>query len=150
MTYVIRDDTLVITTEEENARLAQQGVIQADDVKRELERSPAFRRRNAKITKALQDTTPFEFTTALYTALELMQDRYGIAVEEDLRELDNVGVGDDARCTLSVKGVKLATALEKLVGDLGMAYVVEGEYILITAPKREAPKEDGGKTTQRP
>lgn len=134
--YVIRDDTLVITSEKESRRLAQQGVIHADDVKRELERSPAFRRKKAKIVSDLEDLTQIEFrATPLGKAIDSIQKRHGIAIEIDVRELDNVGIRDDVPCTLSVKGVKLATALDKLLGDLGLTYVVENEYILIRPAK---------------
>lgn len=145
ITYVIRDGTLVITTREESRRLAQQGGIHAEDVKRELEKSPAFRRKNAKIVKSLQGSTQIEFNAAYLTSVvDFITKRHGIPIEFDTRELDNLGVETLAPCTLSVKGVKLATALDKLVGDLGLTYVVEGEYILITAAKKAVPKENNG------
>ena len=103
-------------------------------------------RKNAKIVNVLQDSTQIEFSsTPLYRVVKFIKDRHGIPIELDWREIDNGGVGTDARCTLNVRGVKLASALDKLVGDLGLTYVVEGEYILITVAKKAAPAEDKGK-----
>jgi hypothetical protein len=146
-TYVIRDDTLVITSQVEAQRLARQGVIHADDVKRELEQSPAFRRKKAKIVDHLEDLTQIEFkATPLYKLVDSIQERHGVVIVRDDRAICDVW-DDEPRCTLSVKGVKLATALHKLVGDLGLRYVVEGEYILITVAKEHAPPAPSADTT---
>ena len=136
LTYVIRDDTLVITSQEEGQRLARQGVIHADDVKRELEQSPAFRRRRRSSRRPCRiPLNSISMQRRFGLAVDFIKTRYGIPIELDTRELDNVDDRIfDARCTLR-KGVKLASALDKMLVPLGLTYVAAGEYILITAPE---------------
>jgi hypothetical protein len=146
MTYVIQDENLVITSQDEGERLARQGLIYADDVKRELEQNPAFHRRCAKLTKTLQDTTLLDFDAApLFLAVNFIRTRYAISIEVDTRELDDINDRIiEARCTFK-KGVKLTSALDKMLAPLGLTYVDCGEYILVTAPKKPAPKEENGR-----
>jgi beta-lactamase regulating signal transducer with metallopeptidase domain/Leucine-rich repeat (LRR) protein len=140
LTYVICDDALVITTAEEGRRLAQQGVIMAEEVNREFEKSRPDKSANLKIASALHDDTQLHFTAAPLTkVVDFLRDQHAVPIEFDERGLAAVGVRPDVPCTLDMKGLTLAAALNKLLGDLGLTYVVEDEVILITPPKKDSP-----------
>lgn len=141
LTYVLRDDALVITTEEEGRRLAQQGVVGRDEVQRELTKSTAFTAANRRIRSALQADSRMDAQAPLNNVVDFLEDQHEILIEIDERGLASVGVKPDVICTLNLKQVPLASVLDKLLGELGLTYVVDDEVLLITAPKKGVPVE---------
>lgn len=146
LTYVIRDEAVVITTAEEGRRSAHQGIIHADEVKREFEKRAVFRRAKEKISSALREITQLEFIgTPLADIVVFLRDQHDIAIEFDERGLAAVGVKTDVRCTQNLKGVSLDQALTKLLGELGLTHAIDDEVLLITPAKKAAPAEKSGK-----
>lgn len=135
VTYVVRYDVLVITTKEEARRLMQQGVIDAEEVERESANDGQTIRaqRVAKTVNTLTEGTRCEFTaTPLAKAVAQLNEQHGILIEIDHAALAKAGIRPDVRCTANMKNVPLATALRKLLGEVGLTYAVHGESILIT------------------
>jgi hypothetical protein len=135
LTYVIGEEALIITTAEEGQRLARQGKIGAEEVRREF-------LENSRIMWRLRDEAQLQFiATPLEDAVVFLETQHGISIGIDRPGLAAAGIQPDVRCTVNVKGVPLATALRKLLGDAGLTYVVDDEGILITTPKKGAPAE---------
>lgn len=64
---------------------------------------------------------------------------HDVSIEFDDRGLAAAGVRPDVPVNADEKHLSLASALDKLLGPLGLSYVVDDEVILITATKRDAP-----------
>ncbi len=142
LTYVIRDDALMITTVKEGLRLAQKGIINAQEVGRELEKRGAFRRSREKSQTELLRNVRFQFAeTPLADVVAFLKEQHDILFVLDRRALAAAGIPFDVRCTLDVNDMPLGSALQKLLGEVGLTYVVEDEFILITTAKKVAPKE---------
>jgi hypothetical protein len=87
----------------------------------------------AKILAALDDKTQLEFIeTPLNQVLEFLQDMHEMSIAIDTRALDDVGVGIDVPITRSLKGISLHSALQLLLRDLDLTYIVEDEVLMIT------------------
>jgi len=139
LTYVIRDDALVITTVKEGQRLAQKGVINVEEVGREHDKRGIFRRSREKIQTELRKRTRLQFTeTPLPDVVAFLKEQHDILFVVDQRALAEAGIQPDVRCTLDVKDMPLGSALRKLLGEVGLTYVVEDEFILITTAKKNA------------
>jgi len=157
LTYVIRDDALVITTLEGGQRLAQKGIINAEEVGREFEKRETFRRSREKSQTALLRHTRFQFTeTPLADVVAFLKEQHGILFVVHKRALAAAGIQPDVRCTLDVKDMPLGSALRKLLGEVGLTYVVDDEFILITtppadpfAPPRQSVADPFGPATER-
>jgi len=142
LTYAIRDDALVITTVKEGQRLAQLGIINAEEVGREFENGWTFRRFRDKCQIELLRNTRFQFTeTPLPDVVAFLKEQHDILFVVDQRALAAAGIQPDVRCTLDVKDMPLGSALRKVLRDVGLTYVVEDEFILITKAEKDAPKE---------
>lgn len=142
LTYVITDDALLITTAEEGQRLARQGTIGEEAVSRTFQK-------DCRLVQVLQDEVRLRFTAIpLPDAVDFLRMAYDIEIDIDRRALVAAGIRRDVRCTLDVNDVPLASALQKMLGDLGLTYVVDvgddDEFITITAPKEGTPATKSG------
>jgi hypothetical protein len=134
LTYVVLDEALVITSVEEGQRLVRQGAIGANEVKRALENGPVFPARHKRLTSALQDAAPVQFiATPLEDVVEFLVDQHDVPIKIDQRALVAAGVRPAVPWTWTMPNVTLEAVLQKLVSDVGLSYVVDDEYILITA-----------------
>lgn len=132
LAHVVRDGTLVITTEAEAHQLVAAG--QALDPAA----FPALANaENAqKLAAALRAQTVLDFIqTPLEQVAEFLKDQHDVEVQVDDRGLAQAGVRYDLPVTVKIKGVPLEAALQKLCADLGTSYVVEDGMILITGRK---------------
>ena len=102
-----------------------------------------------RIAGALESLTPpFEFVeTPLTDIVDYLKEELQIIIEIDERGLVAAKVDRDIKCTLNIRGVSFASALRLLLRQVGLSYVVEDGYILVTAPGSEsnldAPKPSG-------
>jgi hypothetical protein len=88
------------------------------------------------IAKALKEPSQFEFIdTPLQDAVDTLEDVHEIQIKIDQRALDEVGIPSDSPITKSLRGLSLASALELMLRDLDLAYVVRDEVLLITTPE---------------
>jgi hypothetical protein len=138
LSYVIRDDAFVITTEDEARRLMQQGVINAEEVEHEFakQRNSIRDQRAAKTINVLLQNTRFQFTDApLTNVVPKLVEQYDIPIEIDRARLARAGISPDVRCTWNVQDVPLGIVLQKLLASVGLTYAVEQERLVIT-PRR--------------
>ncbi len=138
LSYVVRDDALVITTKDEAQRLMQQGVINADEVEHEFakQRNTSREQRAAKTVHALMQDTRCQITdTPLTKAVTQLTAQTDIPVEFDRARLARAGISPDVRCTLNVQDLPLGTVLRKLLSSAGLTYVVDCERLVIKPPR---------------
>jgi hypothetical protein len=93
-----------------------------------------------KILAELENRTQFEFEESpLSDVVSFFSDLHGINIRLDRRSLENAGVSEETPITRMLKGVSLKTALDALLKDLELSYVVEnGELVIMS---RDAAKQ---------
>jgi hypothetical protein len=68
-------------------------------------------------------------------AIDYLETLTGLAIIVDKATLDAAGVGYDAPVNTSVKNVALRTALRKLLGEVGLTYIIKDEVIRVVTPQ---------------
>jgi len=89
-----------------------------------------------KIREALAKPTRIEFNeTQFKDAVQYLADTHEINIEVDWLRIQDAptNVGPDRAVTRVLKGTSLASALNLLLGDLGVTYIIENEVLLITS-----------------
>jgi type II secretory pathway component GspD/PulD (secretin) len=120
--YVVRDNGLLIVTREK-ARLLQRWP--SGSVKSANE---------ARLTAALEHATELDFNEQpLSDVAEYLKQSHQIDVQLDRKALQAAGAGSDTPITLTVKGITLESALDLLLSDLGLTWVIHDEVLLITS-----------------
>ncbi len=98
---------------------------------------------HATIEQALSSMATVEFLeTPLSEVARYLQDTHQIPVILDKRALDDVGMGSDTPVTISMHGISVRSALNLMLKELDLTYVVRDEVLLITTPEtsqRELP-----------
>jgi hypothetical protein len=93
---------------------------------------PAERR----IEQALASPTQLEFIeTPLQDVVDHLKDFHQIEVQICCKTLDDVGVGSDTPVSTNLKGLSLRSALNLMLSELDLTYVVQNEVLLITTPE---------------
>lgn len=93
-----------------------------------------------KIEEVLEDPTQMEFNqTPFQDVVEYLIDYHGIEIQLDKKALDEAGIAADTlQVTRSLKGISLRSALELMLPQYGLTYLVRDEVLLITTPKEAA------------
>lgn len=87
-----------------------------------------------KIEAALREKTELDFVQQpLSDVIDYLSQRHDIEVQLDGRSLTDAGVGSDTPITLSLKGVTLREALQKLLDPLKLTFAVRHEVLFIAA-----------------
>jgi hypothetical protein len=96
--------------------------------------------REASIRAALNQTTSVIFTEKpFFRVIDDLQQRHDIEIELDLRALDAAFIPTDVPITSNIKNVTLRSALNLLLDNLDLTYVVQNGVLMITT-KPEAQK----------
>jgi hypothetical protein len=96
--------------------------------------------REASIRAALDQVTDVDFTEKPFSGvIDDLKQRHGIEIELDTRALDNASIPRDTPVTRSINGVTLRSALNLLLDNLDLTYVVQNGVLMITT-KEEAQK----------
>jgi hypothetical protein len=96
--------------------------------------------RDASIRAALDQKTDIKFIEKPFRSVfDDLAQRHGIEIELDIRALDDASIPRDTPVTRSIKGVTLRSALNLLLDDLDLTYVVQNGVLKITT-KAEAQK----------
>jgi hypothetical protein len=103
-------------------------------------RTPVTTRMTAKekaVLSALDSLISVRFRDSrLEDVIEYIQDRTGQSIVLDKVALEDVGVSYDSPVSVSVKGVTVRFLLRKILGDLGLTYVVKDEVIQVVSTKQ--------------
>ncbi len=102
--------------------------------------TPARNAVEMRILEQLGEDTKMPFIdTPLEDVVAFLRDQHDIPIELDTRSMDDVGLSVDTPMTRNIKGISLSSALQLLLRNLDMTYVVHGEVLLLTtvdaAPK---------------
>ena len=86
-----------------------------------------------RIQAALEEDTRLEFIEVpLGDLVEFLKDHHGINIEMDSRALDDVGIGTDVPITRNLKGISLRSALQLILDNLDLTYIIKHEVLMIT------------------
>jgi hypothetical protein len=102
------------------------------------EYEPRLEESEAVIEATLIQPTRFDFTDMpLSDVVGFIQETHQLPIQLDNKALADAGIGSDTVITRRVHGLKLCSALDLLLGELDMTYVVRDEVLLLTT-KTEA------------
>jgi hypothetical protein len=89
--------------------------------------------REASIRAALDQNTDVKFTEKpFYRVFDDLKQRHAIEIQLDLRALDDASIPIDTPVTKSIKGVTLRSALNLLLNDLDLTYVIQNGVLMVT------------------
>ena len=89
--------------------------------------------REASIRAALDQNTDVKFIEKpFYGVFDDLKQRHGIEIQLDHRALDDANIPLNTPVTKSIKGVTLRSALNLLLDDLDLTYVVQNGVLKIT------------------
>lgn len=95
-------------------------------------------RAEAAIEAALKSTTQLEFIeTPLQDVIDYLKDKHQIEIQLDKKAMEDAGIGTDTPVTKNLKNVTLRSALNMMLRELGLAWTIENEVLLITTAERE-------------
>ena len=96
------------------------------------QRGPA----DKKIEESLNSPTTFEFVeTPLNKVAEYLAARHHIKVELDKTAMADVGIALDTPVTKNLKGISLRSALQLMLSELKLTYIIQDGELLITTPE---------------
>ena len=98
---------------------------------------PPLNANEAKIVAALDDKTELEFVDQpLSDVIDYLKERHGIEIQLDNKALTDAGLGTDAPITKNIKGIRLESALDLMLNELDMTYLVCHEVLFLTSKKQ--------------
>jgi hypothetical protein len=91
-----------------------------------------------RIRRALTSHTEIDFLdTPLRDALNYLKDHHAIQIWPNEQAMTDEGIAIDTPVTLSIRGVRLESALDLLLRPLHLDYVIEDEVLKITTHEQE-------------
>ncbi len=95
--------------------------------------SPDEVKSRAKIAKALDEQTKFEFNeTPLHEVVEDLKMRHHVEIQLDAKVLEEASIGVDTPVTRYLQGITLRSALRLMLGAMDLTYIIKDEVLLIT------------------
>jgi hypothetical protein len=89
------------------------------------------------ILRALDSSISVSFKSSRFEdVIDYLQTVTGLPILVDKTALEEVGASYDSPVTLQVKGVALRTLLRKILGDLGLTYVIREETLQVVTPQQ--------------
>ena len=86
-----------------------------------------------KIEAALSSPTQIEFIeTPLQAVVDYLKGFHEIEIQIDRKSLEAMGLGYDTPVTKNLKGISLSSALNLLLSEMDLTYVIKNEVLLIT------------------
>lgn len=90
----------------------------------------------AKIEQELDKTTELDMVEMpLKDVMVYLTERHNIPIVLITRKLEEASVSADSPVTKSLRGIRLRSALNLMLGDLDLAYVIRDEVLQITTPE---------------
>jgi hypothetical protein len=100
--------------------------------------NPATEREKA-ILKALESPVSVKFEVSTFeSVIDYLQTLTGQTIVVDKATLDAAQITYDTPITVKVRRVSLRTLLHKVLGEVGLTYVVKNEVIQVVTPKQAA------------
>lgn len=110
----------------------------AEDAKTTSAASPADQQSaEAHFRKALTESTELDFVeTPLIDVIEHIAHKHNLRVMLDRPALDEEGIAADTPVTVHLSGVSLQSALQLVLRELQLTYMIRDEVLMITTPAR--------------
>ncbi|HWB09743.1 MAG TPA: hypothetical protein VG826_10975 [Pirellulales bacterium] len=90
--------------------------------------------REAAIAAALDQPTELDFADQpLADVIDYLQQHHGIQIEVDRKAFADGGLGVDTPITRSIKGISLESALDLILTDLDLTWMIHDEVLFITS-----------------
>jgi hypothetical protein len=90
----------------------------------------------ARIEAALASPTELNFTESpLQEVVDYLKEQHGIEIKIDNMGLQDVGIDASSPVTVSLKGVTLRSALNIMLRELSLTWIIEDEVLMITTPE---------------
>ena len=97
----------------------------------------AMTAKESSIMQALSTPLSISFTdSALDSVIEYLRTRAGVPIVMDKSALDAAGVTYQSKVSVRLPDVSLRTILRRVLGDLGLTYVVKDEAIQVITPQQ--------------
>jgi len=88
------------------------------------------------ILKALEEPASFElFDTPLSEFVAYLREKYRIAAHIDKKALADLNIASDTKLTFSVSDIPLRSALDLMLRDFDLAWMIRNDALLITTPE---------------
>ncbi|MCH5374442.1 MAG: hypothetical protein JJ992_10715, partial [Planctomycetes bacterium] len=130
-----RTDGSVVSVPIDRLCVADQKVVR-DHASARAKKGPAVGDAAERIRAALAHETRLEFVdTPIADVFAFLSEQHRIPILIDKRAWDDVGLGTDTPVSRSIKGVALGEALELLLKDLHLTWVIRDEVLLVTTPE---------------
>jgi uncharacterized protein YfaS (alpha-2-macroglobulin family)/tetratricopeptide (TPR) repeat protein len=82
-------------------------------------------------------TPPMEFVeTPLKNVIEYLKGKTHIEIQLDTAGLKDAGVDPETQVTKNIRGISLRSALQQMLDELQLKYVIHNEVLLITSPQK--------------
>jgi hypothetical protein len=99
---------------------------------------PAKSSADARISAALETPTVLEFLeTPLQDVISYLADYHKIDIQLDKKALDDVGIGTDTPITRTLRGISLRSALQLMLKEFDLTYVIDNEVLQITTLRQD-------------
>ena len=99
---------------------------------------PAPSANEIKILASLDEKTELEFVDQpLADVVEYLKEHHQIEIQLDNKALTDEGIGSDTPVTRNIKGIRLESALDLMLGEMDLTYLVRDDVMIITT-KTEA------------
>jgi hypothetical protein len=97
---------------------------------------PTLTPKEQEIMRALKSPISVAWKGAKFEdVIDELQDRMGITILLDKTALGDVDVSYDSLVTLKLRGVAGRTVLRKILGDVGLTYIIQDEVVRIVSPQ---------------
>lgn len=91
-----------------------------------------------KIRQELQERTTVEFLeTPLEDVLNFLEDLHDLSIVVDKRALEEIGVDTSEPITINLDNVSLRSALDLILSELDLTFVITSEVLMITSIEEE-------------
>ena len=87
--------------------------------------------------RRLEEPTSLDFVEApLQDVMDYLKDLHNIEIQIDTKALEDASIGADTPVTVSLKGIRLKSALRLMLGNLDLTYFIKNEVLMITTPEK--------------
>ncbi|HET6879757.1 MAG TPA: hypothetical protein VFI31_06370 [Pirellulales bacterium] len=87
----------------------------------------------SKIAAALNERTEMDFAEQpLSDVFDYLKQRHEIEIQIDVQALSDAGMGTDTPITRSIKGITLESALDLILSQLDLTWVIHDEVLFVT------------------
>ncbi len=88
------------------------------------------------IERALLETTALSFVeTPLNDVVSYLENEHLIPIVIDIKAIEEIALSPDTPVTAHISGIKLRSAINHVLRDIGLTHIINNEMLLITTPE---------------